>query len=148
MSRLRKIGTRYYLYFTDSRRTPREKSYPLGEVSPRKAKDMKADLDVQYRLQTFDPWCPSKDSSSAPGLLRDAIDRFFDERQGLSEATETNYRNTLTHFLHATPPGLRLSDVQPRHIATFVYDRACKPNTLGCVDITVGDASWRRKARN
>ena len=129
MSRLRKIGNSYYVYYTDPCRTPKEKCYTLGEVKEKKAKDMQAELDFKYRLQTFDPWKTSGGGSALPVVLRDAIEQFFEERQGLSDATVKNYRNALRPFALSVPPGLRLDEVQPKHLATFVYDRRCKPST-------------------
>lgn len=129
MAHLRKIKNAYYLYFHDADRTPKDKSYPLGNVKLSTARSMKAELEVQYRLRTFDPWCQRPAPPDVPQTLRDAINAFFAERQDIRATTERNYRQTLLPFLHTTPPGMYLSEVSGKQLRPFIYQRGRKPAT-------------------
>ena len=134
MAMLRKISGRYYAYFNDSRRTPRQKSYALGTGMKDVAKRKLARLVVRYHDGEFDPWRPNDLCRNMTFV--DAASAFMVSRASLRPKTLRAYRFMLEGLTQHLPPAIGVNDVTAKHVLPYVSDRS------------VSDATRRHRLRH
>jgi len=124
MAYLRKIKGRYFAYFTDRSRRPKQKSIALG-TSLKSAAVLKYN-DLQRRFadphDPFDPWLP--DTPPQDLTIAEAVDQFLVSRDHLRHATQVTYAEVLGAMQRALPPNLMLSDLGAAHLQRFISDPA------------------------
>ncbi len=122
MASLRKKGKggHYYGRFYDGRRSPKRKGIPLRTTRQRIARKRLAKLEERYERGSFDPWAP--DDGPEVLSVSDAIDRFIeDKEENVRPRTVDTYKGILQRWKKTLPAGLRLRDVQEKHLRPFVY---------------------------
>jgi integrase len=134
MATLRKISGRYYGYFSDRNRTPRQKSVALGTGMKDVAKKKLARLVVKYHDGEFDPWRPSDLGRNLSFV--EAAAGFMESRASLRPKTLRAYRFMLEGLALHLPPAVGVNDVTRKHIVPYVTDRA------------VSDATRRHRLRH
>lgn len=135
MARLRKINGRYYAYFYDRDRTPKEKSYPLGVSLKSAAQDLLRRKERAYARGEFDPWHPTE--ARAALSVKQAFDAFVESRrERCRPATVETYDTILRVLRESLSPGLPIAHVGPEHLREYLLDEkagtddAVKKSTL------------------
>lgn len=134
MATLRKISGRYYAYFSDRKRTPRQKSVALGTGMKDVAQRKMARLVVKYHDGEFDPWRP--DDMGRDVSFPEAAAAFMASRSALRPKTLRAYRFMLEGLARHLPPAIGVGDVTQKHVMPYVTDRA------------VSDATRRHRLRH
>lgn len=134
MATLRKINGRYYGYFNDRSRTPRQKSVALGTGMKDVAKKKLARLVVKFHDGQFDPWRPG-DLGRTLSFV-EAAAGFMESRGSLRPKTLRAYRFMLEGLAVHLPPAIGVSDVTQKHVTPYVTDKG------------VSDATRRHRLRH
>jgi proteasome lid subunit RPN8/RPN11 len=114
MSTLSLQKGRYYLQFSDSKRSPRRVNRSLKTSGRREAQHIKSLMDSDYARGTWDPWVdpmwpPGRPqdarSNATVATLGDALEAFKRSRAGSRKATRDHYRWILGAFVDFVGPG-------------------------------------------
>jgi len=124
MARLRKLGkgAKYFAYFYDRSRTPKEKSFPLG-TSLKSAAVLKLhELERRYAdpHDSFDPWLAESEARSL--TVREAEEEFLASRTHLRPRTQETYAGVLRRLRVRLPVNLMLHDLSARQLNRFIND--------------------------
>jgi len=121
------LNSHYYLYFTDRHRKPRQKCVALGTGKKSVALKLKARLEDEYALGTFDPWAPKVEI--AQPTVEEAAALFLQSRKELRPKSQTAYRTATKGLLARVPPGLLVSHLEARNIRPYVFDPKVRAET-------------------
>ncbi|MEO1074970.1 MAG: site-specific integrase [Bacteroidota bacterium] len=120
MARLRKIKGRYFAYFYDRHRTPREKSFPL-RVSLKSAAEKKLRELIRARDESrFDPWSPNPFGGAYRLTYEVAGQAFLGEKAHLRPKTQEAYSLALRGLGALLPTGILLCDVSAKPVRAYV----------------------------
>lgn len=120
MAYLRKISGRYYAYFYDRTRTPKEKSYPLGVSLKSAARKKRNRLEEKWAEGTFDPWDPAQTEGDVL-TLHEGIDRFLASKDHLRSATLDTYQQQLSAWAKKLPPDVMLDNLDAGDLEPYVW---------------------------
>lgn len=120
MAYLRKINDKYYGYFYDKNKKPKEKSVPMG-VRLKSAADKKLKrLEEEWAEGTFDPWNPEQTQSEVL-TVHEGIERFLEAKDHLRQSTLDTYRQQLDAWATDLPPDLMLDHLDADHLEPYVW---------------------------
>ena len=93
----------YYLQFYDATRSPKRKRIPLGVRGKRAAEPVRAKLERDYALGTFDPWTDAPLAYDRvivkPERLDQAVAAFLFEKRHRAKRTQQGYKAVLERFV-------------------------------------------------
>lgn len=127
MARLRKIKDRYYAYFYDPTRKPKEKSYPLRVSLKSAAEKMRKRLEEEYAAGDFDPWNPAAGQENL--TMHEATQAFLRSRSHLRPKTLEAYGTAMKGLLRHTPPNLPLHHLALQHVRPYIEDQGVSNST-------------------
>ena len=120
MAFLRKIKGRYYVYFTDNLRQPKQKSVALGTGLKSAAILKKNELERRFADpdDPYDPWFG--DVTPRHLSFKQAEDLFLESRGHLRPKTVEAYAEVLRNLRRRLPPKLMLAHLKPNHLREYV----------------------------
>ncbi|WP_412068855.1 tyrosine-type recombinase/integrase [Rubrivirga sp. IMCC43871] len=156
MASLRKLRGKYYAYFSDANRQPRQKSVPLGTGDVRAARKRVNELERLYDRAEFDPWSVAR---SLPWetrnlTLADVVAGFLtDRRETCRPTTLRGYDMACRQLLDAAPGGVYLDALRPAHVRRFIDAQKVVRQTGGDGEVQtrrepVADATKRQRLRH
>lgn len=130
---VQKRGSRFYAYFYDPTRTPKRKSFALGDgfTTRRKAEQRATELLREAQEGRFDPWTYREQAArpSASSSLEGAVARFLEERPDLRPASLSSYKTALRGLVGLSPPGIGLAHVDDVLVGQYVAAGQVSPET-------------------
>lgn len=130
MAYMRKINGRWFGYFSDANRKPKQKSVPL-DTGLKSAATLRFN-ELQRRFadpkDPFDPWNPGADAQKHV-VLSAAVEEFKVDRSHLRPKTQVAYRTATTGLLSHTPPDLVTTYLSADHVRPYVEDASVSAAT-------------------
>lgn len=144
-ARLRKLGKNgnYFAVFYDGKRTPKEKSVPLGTTLKSAALKKFSRWVEDYEHGRRDPWAPSAEAERL--TARAAFARFLEDRSHLRKSTLAFYRSTLDRL--PLPANLFLSDLSAAHLQPYIDAATAPPKRKGDPPRPISQATRRKRWR-
>lgn len=128
MPRLRKIKGRYYAYFYDPGKRPKEKSIPLRTTRRDAAQRKLRRLENDYAEGIIDPW--SSIDLPRNVTLSDAISVFLEKRASeLRPKTLEAYGDVLRNWTKTMPVSIWLHTISVEHVRSYLRDERVRPAT-------------------
>lgn len=115
---------RYYLDFNDRARAPMKRRVPLGVRNARDAARIRAKLERDYSLGTYDPWTMDPKTYDQivvkPEKLNEAVAAYLDAKSHKSARTVSDYGKDLNRFVAFTGAGVLVSSLTAKHVEAWL----------------------------
>lgn len=120
MATLRKIEGRFYGYFYDRTRRPRQKSVPLRTTRKKTANTLLVNLEREYEAGRFDPWTAREETHVL--TFAEAAEAFLDERSHLRATTLRTYRAHFDGLARHVSASILLPRVTTADVRLYVHE--------------------------